>query len=503
MKKLLSLLLAAVLALGILPAFGVSASESDTILDLTVQPGGDPTSLNFNWITHGQPSDVFVEIAPYGGDFNAKKQVFYGESKKTGATDDIDGTAVSRYSCKATATGLKPGALYNYRVGDGKTLSALHTVTTQEADRMSAYIVSDIHVIEMESWNKKLPESVENWQITLDQMLDRDEAPLIVSLGDQMQNTTRTDYLDGFFGIDGLADTVLAPINGNHDISPASANLPLYTNTPNQVFPGSMGIGDYYFMSGNVLFVMLSITDINFDEVDHEKTFEEAIKAYPDYDWMVVGFHEAIYGYYLHGYSAAKGDAFDYCSETYDKFITIFDKYKPDLCLTGHSHSYCRSYFIRDWEAVDVDTDADGAFLSPAGTLYVNMGTSSRMKEFGNQDATPNWPWGHIAFSVHGHASYTYALLEAEGDTLSLEVRDNLKPDTVIDTVTIRKEIVHKETEPVTEAATDPETGATAPTEKAGDPMKTAFFVALAAAVVIWIAALILWADKKKKGEAK
>ena len=52
-------------------------------------------------------------------------------------------------------------------------------------------------------------------------------------------------------------------------------------------------------------------------------------------------------------------------------------------------------------------------------------------------------------------------------------------------------------------AATDPETGATAPTEKAGDPMKTAFFITLAAAVVIWIAALILWADKKKKGEAK
>ena len=67
----------------------------------------------------------------------------------------------------------------------------------------------------------------------------------------------------------------------------------------------------------------------------------------------------------------------------------------------------------------------------------------------------------------------------------------------------IHIEIRNMETEPVTEASTDPETEAAGPTEKTGDPMKTAFFITLAAAAVIWIAALILWAGKKKEGESK
>ncbi len=483
-------------------------AEEGTVFDLTVQPGKDETELNFNWITRGQPADAYVEIAPVGASFDEGKTVFFGSSKRIGSYETVDGERVYRYENKATATGLTPGRSYLYRVGDGNTVSERHVVTLQERNSMRAYIVSDVHVIEMESWHKELPESVENWQITLSQMLDRDEAGLILSLGDQMQNTTRNDYLDGFFGVEGLADTLFAPINGNHDLSPASANLPSYVNVPNAVYPGSMGISDYYFKSGSVLFVMLSITDINFDEVDHGKTFEEAIKAYPDYDWLVVGFHEAIYGYYLKGYAASSGDALDYCNEQYEKFISLFDRYKPDLCLTGHSHSYARSYFIRNGEVLDTETDEDGAYLSPEGTLYVNMGTSSRMSEFGTQDPTPNWPWSFIEYSIHGHASYTYALLEAEGNDLRLEVRDNLSPDKVLDTVTVRKDLESKhaaQTEPVTEGQTAAETdAATDPAEKpetgGTGTAKILFFVTGGIALLLGAYTAVTFVKAKRKG---
>ena len=191
---------------------------------------------------------------------------------------------------------------------------------------------------------------------------------------------------------------------------------------------------------------MCSITDINYNEVDHDKTFREALAAYPDHDWLVVGFHEAIYGSYLNGYKDASVDPLDYCNDYYKKFITLFDRYKPDLCLTGHSHIYGRSYFIRDGEIQDVDRDTDGAYLDPQGTLYVNMGTSSRMWQFGNTSTSPNWPFDFLEFTCteNGKALYTYGLLKIADNELTLEIYDNLHPDVLIDTVTVRKQIAER-----------------------------------------------------------
>ncbi len=421
----------------------VETPKDPPIFDLTVQPGSDETALNFNWIAGEQPDEPFVEIALASEDFETHKEVFKGTFVRAGSTGISGNDILFRYACKVTASGLKPDRSYHYRVGYGSYRSDIHTVTTQHSKVTTAYVLSDIHVIDHPSWTDKLPVSVENWEITLGQLRELAETDMILSLGDQMQDTTSLDYLDGFFGVDGLADSVIAPINGNHDISPASKNLDKYTNVPNAVYPGSKGISDYYFKSGKTLFIMLSITDINYDEVDHEKTFREAIAAYPDYDWMVVCFHEAIYGNYLNGYKADSGDPLDYCNDYYETFIDLFDKYKPDLCLTGHSHIYGRSYFIRYGGIVDVEQNEDGAFISPSGTVYVNMGTSSRMWQFGNTTANPNWPFSYMAFTCtdNAKAAYTYGILNIAGGTLSLEVYDNLEPTKLIDTLTIVKEV--------------------------------------------------------------
>ena len=453
------------------PSSGTPAEEpveQEPILDVTVQPGSSETSLNFNWIQTNSPVDPFIEIAPLNAEFESNKIVFQGTYSSANAIGVSGSDILFRYSCKATAEGLKSNTFYRYRVGDKNHVSEFYTIQTQSSSYTMAYILSDIHVIDHPSWTDKLPVSVEDWKITLGQLLDLGEASLILSLGDQMQDTTSLDYLDGFFGVPDLTDVILAPINGNHDVSPASKNLPKYTNVPNEVFPGSLGISDYYFKSGKTLFIMLSLTDINFDEVDHAETFRRAVAAYPDYDWMVVGFHEAIYGNYLTKYTASSGDPLDYCNDFYGKFIDIFDQYEPDLVLTGHSHIYGRSYFIRDGEIVDVEQDEDGVFLSPSGTVYINMGTSSRMWQFGNTTANPNWPFSYLAFtcSANSKAVYTYGLLDISGDRLTLDVYDNLEPDKLIDSITIRKEIKAPDPQPGDETSaeqpveTDPATPA-------------------------------------------
>lgn len=465
-----------------------SGSSSDTVItdppisDITVQPGSDTTSLNFNWISPYLPENPYVEIAPSAQDFESSKTRFEGTYDYANPIGISGSDLLFRYSCKVTVTGLKPGKSYRYCVGYDGRQAGPFIVSTSSDTTTSAYVLSDIHVIDHPSWADKLQVSVDNWEITLGQLLDRGDADLILSLGDQMQDTTNTAYLDGFFGASDLTDVVLAPINGNHDLSPASKNLPHYTNVPNEVFPGSQGISDYYFKSGNTLFIMLSITDINYKEEDHAKTFEQALADYPDYDWMVVCFHEAIYGNYLKGYTSDSGDALDYCNTFYKSFITLFDRYKPDLCLTGHSHIYGRSRFIRDGKIVDVERSDEGAYLNPQGTVYVNMGTSSRMWQFGNTSSNPNWPFSFMEFtcSDNGKAVFTYGLLRAEDGELTLEIYDNLHPDDLIDSLTIRKEIqretpveepdreTEKESEPesvspLPESETPPPTDETAP----------------------------------------
>lgn len=55
------------------------------------------------------------------------------------------------------------------------------------------------------------------------------------------------------------------------------------------------------------------------------------------------------------------------------------DKYNIDVCLTGHDHSYCRTYQIIDGRAVDYGKDEA---VDPQGTLYITAGSSTGSKYY-------------------------------------------------------------------------------------------------------------------------
>ena len=53
------------------------------------------------------------------------------------------------------------------------------------------------------------------------------------------------------------------------------------------------------------------------------------------------------------------------------------DKYDIDVCLTGHDHSYARTYQIIDGTAIEYGQDSA---TNPEGTLYIAAGSASGSK---------------------------------------------------------------------------------------------------------------------------
>lgn len=517
MKRLLCTLLTALLIIGGVGMIAASAEKATLeALCLTVQPGSDATSLNFNWITRQAPYESVVEIAPASKDFHTAKRMVVGTYAQTAFYETTeDGEMIRRVSNKVTVTDLEPDTLYNYRVGDGELWSEMHTIRTGNTKNITAYVVSDVHIIGNEV-GLDLQKTAEDWGKTLQQLKDLDEADLMLSIGDQMQNATKLEYLEGFFNQPLLSEFMLAPIDGNHDVSPRSTNWPSFVNLPNPTEGGSKyGIGDYFFKQGNVLFVMLSLTDENFSDGTHEKVFEEAIRAYPDYDWMVVCLHESIYGLYLHNQAnIGKEDAEEYHNRLYTPYIEVIETYGADLVLTGHAHNYARSYFMKDGEVQEVEQDEDGAYVDPNGTVWVEMGTAHRTGQWSvGQSAKPDFPWPWLDYYYSENIGVcSYAVLETYGNSLTLTGYKMLEEDEVLDTLTIVKSSAGKDKDEPTTPPVDqnPPVDEESPSEKPTTPAEprpsairgvlwAVLGVVSAAAVGVLTYAGVLFAKSKKK----
>jgi len=449
-----------------------------TDINLSVYPGSNVNELNFNWITKYEPEKAIVQIAPFQivddnfKNFESVAEQFIGKKEKTMLNTNQGNDVCYWYSNKVTADGLLYSSKYLYRVGDGISWSPIKMVTTGDLKETSAYIVTDVHIIEnLEQWGRPLQVSIDNWDKTLEKLDGLNKANMILSLGDQMQDTTKVNYLEGFFNRELLSNYPIAPINGNHDIAPSSSNLPYFTNTPNsQPYGDFNGISDYFFKYGNVLFVMLSITTINFSDVDHDKTFEAAIAAYPDYDWLVVCCHESIYGMTITNYTSDKGSPQDYTYDFYKPYIKCFDDFDVDMVLTGHSHNYSRSYFMKEGEKQQTTKNELGQYVDPNGTVYLNMGITGDMWELRSQAPKPGFPYSYLNYFLEGSAKddeyvygntndvATFGVLETEKDTLTVTAYDYYNPEKTRDSITIKKTSIEV---PVEEKENDAKKGCT------------------------------------------
>ena len=64
------------------------------------------------------------------------------------------------------------------------------------------------------------------------------------------------------------------------------------------------------------------------------------------------------------------------------------DEFNVDICLTGHDHTFSRSYQILDGNVVDYDISS-GSVTNPDGTLYITTGSGSGSKYYNLLNYTP------------------------------------------------------------------------------------------------------------------
>ncbi|HKY31798.1 MAG TPA: metallophosphoesterase [Candidatus Polarisedimenticolia bacterium] len=228
---------------------------------------------------------------------------------------------------------------------------------------------------------------------------------LWLMLGDNAYETgTDDEYQRAVFDMypDILMASVLWPTLGNHDgqtADSASQTGPYYDifSLPTQAEAGGLSSGTeayYSFDYGNIHFVCLESFETDRSTAGPMLQWLEEDLASTDREWIIAFWHHP-------PYSKGSHDSDDEIAliEMRENALPILEAGGVDLVLTGHSHSYERSFLLDGHyggsgtlepgmvlDAGDGRPEGDGAYRKPpfgpaphAGAVYVVAGSSGQL----------------------------------------------------------------------------------------------------------------------------
>lgn len=363
---------------GNLTGEGESYDSSRIILT----PGKTAKDLGFAWYSQkkGEPA---VKIGK-------KEDLSDAQEFKGTATEINRSNQKNTYkaSNKVTVEGLfEENTTYYYSYTDdvkNPNWSEVQSYTTKKTTNFQTILVGDPQIGASGSQGQGTADDINiavdtfNWNKTLEQAkITAPNASFILSAGDQIdyagtdssdgKNVRESEYA-GFTYPALLRMLQLATTIGNHESK--GTDYKYHYNNPNSEDGlGSTNSGsDYYFSYGNVLFISLNSNNRN--TVEHRELLKKAVESNPDAKWKVVMFHHDIYG---SGQPHSDTDG----ANLRALFAPLMDEFGIDMCLTGHDHSYARSYLMADGTAIQYD---DSVAINPEGTLYIAAGSASGSK---------------------------------------------------------------------------------------------------------------------------
>lgn len=363
---------------GNLTGEGESYDSSRIILT----PGKTAKDLGFAWysLEKGEPA---VKIGK-------KEDLSDAQEFKGTATEINRSNQKNTYkaSNKVTVEGLfEENTTYYYSYTDdvkNPNWSEVQSYTTKKTTNFQTILVGDPQIGASGSQGQGTADDINiavdtfNWNKTLEQAkITAPNASFILSAGDQIdyagtdssdgKNVRESEYA-GFTYPALLRMLPLATTIGNHESK--GTDYKYHYNNPNSEDGlGSTNSGsDYYFSYGNVLFISLNSNNRN--TVEHRELLKKAVESNPDAKWKVVMFHHDIYG---SGQPHSDTDG----ANLRALFAPLMDEFGIDMCLTGHDHSYARSYLMADGTAIQYD---DSVAINPEGTLYIAAGSASGSK---------------------------------------------------------------------------------------------------------------------------
>lgn len=393
---------------------------------ISITPGADETELNFAWYSNS--TSQIPEFRWYEDEVLSA----------AGAVAVTQTNAVPGYaSNKVTVKNIKPGTTYYYSyTKDGEWTAPAEYKSAASTSDFSFVFFGDPQIgssLENVAENAGSGELTElgqdravrndsfNWNNTLEKAMELNpDTAFMVSAGDQIQtrdkktaDSTHTSFVkneieySGYLSPEILKSVPVATTIGNHDA--LSSNYSYHFNNPNASDIGATYAGgDYYFSYGNALFIMINTNNTNVAE--HSSFIKRACAAYENAPWKIVTLHQDIYGSGEHSNEPE-------IMELRYGLAPVFEENGIDVVLTGHDHTYSRSYMMNtsyadedkfisedDFEAyIDGDKEIDSVYndyltaiedaeyiaetdneevTNPEGILYLTANSASGSKYY-------------------------------------------------------------------------------------------------------------------------
>ena len=364
---------------------------------VALTPGSDANDLNFGWYSEskGIPAVMIWKVGAKGA-----AEVFTGTASDISAAN-WQGKTYTASNKVHIENYFAENTKYCYQYTndykeDGTSVwSEQYTYTTQSTDQFSVILTGDPQVgasgssSDRQANDASIARDAYNWNKTMQQAIKTcPDAAFLLSAGDQINESnsnteevrkTRESEYAGYLYPSVFRSLPIAATIGNHDMN--GSDYSAHFNNPNsgenlgQTAAGS----DFYFNYGDALFISLNSNNRN--QAEHRKFMQEAVASNPDAKWKVVIFHSDIYG---SGQPHADTDA----STNRIIFAPLMDEFDIDVCLTGHDHTYSRSYQVLDGNVVDYDISS-GTVADPEGTMYITTGSGSGSKYYNLLNYTP------------------------------------------------------------------------------------------------------------------
>ena len=363
-----------------------------------------PQLVRGPYLQSGTPSSVVVR---WRTDMATDSRVRYGPSPESLGGTGEDSTAVTEH--EVVLSGLSPATRYCYSVGSAsQTLSGgdeAHCFVTTPNPGASGPI--RIWAFGDAGFADDAQRSVRDAYLAFTGGRRTD---VWLMLGDNAYfDGTDAEYQAAVFDMypSLLKNTVLWSTFGNHEFrssKSASQTGPYYDSftfpTAGEAGGTPSGTEAYYsFDHGNVHFVSLNSHDVPRLPGDPMLTWLRDDLAQNTRDWTIVFFHHPPYSNGSH--KSDNPDGLDgELQDMRENAMPILEEFGVDLVLTGHSHSYERSFLLDGHyglsntltEAMKIDsgdgrTWSDGAYFRPvdvssdshAGAVHAVSGAAGRI----------------------------------------------------------------------------------------------------------------------------
>lgn len=360
---------------------------------------GDPaTTQSVTWRTDTTVAKAFAEIIEAdSGPIDAKKA-----TRVVANTSTFESSLFITRAHSATFTDLKPETRYAYRVGDDVNWSEWLQFSTAsaEAKPFSFVYFGDAQNDLRSMWSRVIRESHR----------DMPKAAFFLHAGDLINNADDDGQWGEWFEAGGFINAMIpcVPTPGNHEYAKdnpedkESTKRHLSKNwNPQFTLPmnGPEGLEEscYYIDYQGALIISLNS---NVGPLSQVEWLDKVLSNNPN-RWTICTFHHPIFS------TAKDRDNADVRAA----WNPLFDRYKVDLVLTGHDHTYGRS-------GLDVPQNvATGLNLQSkeSGTVYVVSVSGPKMYNLNQKNRE--------VFKRAAEDTQLYQLITVDGDQLRFEAK--------------------------------------------------------------------------------